>query len=223
MRLLTKQNVLWVVLFMLVVTAGVGIWAVFSDEIGEIQEKILITTGTISGACILMLPCLAHTERPYLRHAAWTGVVLILGTAVFTIVMVWVWVEPGNRAMEKTMASGWIASVAAFLAFITLLAKPAKAWAWGQAVTVLLIATLAALVIYSVWVKVDWGEEILATNAILMTLGIISAWVLHVVQWLANRRPGPGRVMCPRCGKVCALEPGDMQCSRCSTVFAVRA
>ena len=30
MRLLTKQNVLWVVLSMLVVTAGVAIWAVFS-------------------------------------------------------------------------------------------------------------------------------------------------------------------------------------------------
>jgi len=219
--LLTKQNVLWVVLFMLVVTAGVGIWAVFSDEIGEIQEKILVTTSTISGACILMLPCLAHTERPYLRHPAWTGVALILGTVVFTIVMVWV--EPGSRTMEKTMASGWIASVAAFLAFITLLAKPAKVWTWVQAVTVLLIATLAAMVIYSVWVKVDWGEEILATNAILMTLGLISAWVLHIVQWLADRRPGPGRVMCPRCGKVCDLEPGDMQCSRCPTVFAVKS
>ena len=62
MRSLTKQNVLWVVMLMLVVTAGVGIWAVFSDEMGDIQARILITTGTISGACILMLPCLAHTE-----------------------------------------------------------------------------------------------------------------------------------------------------------------
>lgn len=223
MRLLTKQNVLWVMLCMLVVTAGVGIWAVFSDEIGDIQEKILVTTGTISGACILMLPCLAHTERRYLRHSAWTGVVLILGTAVFTIVMVWT--EPDIRPLGKTMASGWIASVAAFLAFVTLLAKPAKAWAWVQAVTVLLTATLAAMIIYSVWVQVDWGEEILATNAILMTLGLISAWVLHIVQWLANRRPGPGQVMCPRCGKVCAEEkPGYyIHCSRCPTIFGVKS
>jgi hypothetical protein len=35
MQSLVKQYVLWVVLFMLVVTAGVGIWAVFSDEMGE--------------------------------------------------------------------------------------------------------------------------------------------------------------------------------------------
>ena len=221
MRSLIKQYVLWVVLFMLVVTAGVGIWAVFSDELGDIQRKILITTATISGACILMLPCLAHTERRYLCHAAWTGVVLIAGTALLTIVIVWV--EPGSRTMEKTMASGWIASAAAFAAFITLFAKPAKAWTWVQAVTVLLIATLAAEIIYSVWVQVDWGEEILATNAILMTLGIISAWVLHVVQWLASRRPGPGYLMCPRCGKTCAEEPGDIECTRCSTVFAVKA
>jgi hypothetical protein len=121
------------------------------------------------------------------------------------------------------MASAWIASAAVFAAFITLLAKSAKAWTWVQAVTVLLIATLAAELIYSVWVQVDWGEEILATNAILMTLGIISASVLHVVQWLASRRLGPGRVMCPRCGKVCVQQPGDMQCSRCSTVFTVKA
>ena len=85
MRTLIKQNVLWVVLFMLLVTAGVAIWAVFSDEMGEIQEKILITTGTISGACILVLPCLAQTEHRYLRHAAWTGVVLISGTAALTV------------------------------------------------------------------------------------------------------------------------------------------
>ena len=59
-----------------------------------------------------MLPCLAQTEHRYLRHAAWTGVVLISGTAALTIVLVWL--EPGSRAMEKTMASGWIASAAAF-------------------------------------------------------------------------------------------------------------
>ena len=220
MRSLIKQNILWVVLFMLVVTAVVAIWAVFSDEMGKTQGKILITTGTISGACILMLPCLAQTERRYLRHAAWTGVVVISVTAVLTIVMVWV--EPDGRAMEKTVVSGWIASAATFAAFITLLAKPSKGGAWVQAVTVLLIATLAAELIYSVWVQVDWGEEILATNAILMTLGIISAWVLHVAQWLANRRLEPGRVLCPRCGKVCAQQPGDMQCGRCLTVFAVK-
>ena len=51
----------------------------------------------------------------------------------------------------------------------------------------LLIGTLASELIYSVWVHVHWGEEIVATNAILMTLGIISVWVLHVVQWLASR------------------------------------
>jgi hypothetical protein len=71
--MLTKKNVLWVVLSMLVVTAAVGIWAVFSDHIDKTQEKILLTTGVISAACILMLPCLAHTERKYLRHAAWAG------------------------------------------------------------------------------------------------------------------------------------------------------
>ena len=221
MRSLTKQNVLWVVMLMLVVTAGVGIWAVFSDEMGDIQARILITTGTISGACILMLPCLAHTESKYLCHAAWTGVGIILGTALLTIVVVWF--EPGIEAMRKTMLSGWIASAAALAAFITLLAKPAKAWTWVQAVTVLLIGTLAAELIYSVWVHVEWGEDILATNAILMTLGIISAWVLHVVQWLASRHPGPGHVMCPRCGRVCPEQPGDIQCSRCSTVFVVKA
>jgi hypothetical protein len=224
MRSMIKKNVPWVVLGMLVVTAVVAIWAVISDEMGEIQEKILMTTGTLSGGCILILPCLARTERRYGLHAAWTGVVLISGTAVLTVVIVWV--EPDSRAMERAMISGWIASAAAFAAFITLLAKLSKRWAWVQAVTVLLIATLAAELIYSVWVQVDWGEEILATNVILMTLGIISAWVLHVVQWLASRRPGPpgpGRVMCPRCGKACDQQPGDMQCGHCSTVFAVKA
>jgi hypothetical protein len=67
------------------------------------------------------------------------------------------------------------------------------------------------------------GIKILVTNAILMSLGIISAWVLHVIHWLASRRPGPGRVMCPRCGRVCVETPGDIKCSRCSTVFAVKA
>ena len=220
MPLLTKQNLLWVVLFMMVITSGVGIWAVFSDEIGDIQVKILITTSTISGACILMLPCFAHTESKYLCHAAWTGVGVILGTALLTIVIVWF--EPGIDAVRKTMFSGWIASGAAFAAFITLLAKPAKAWTWVQAATVFLIATLAAEIIYSVWVDVDWGEEILATNAILMTLGIISTYVLHVVRSLASRRPGPGQVMCPRCGRVCPEEPGDIQCSHCSAVFVLK-
>jgi hypothetical protein len=150
----------------------------------------------------------------------WTGVLVISGTAVLTAVVVWC--EPGSPTLEKTLGSGCIVSAAAFAAFITLLAKLPQRWAWVPVVTILLISTLAAELVYSVWVQVDWGEEILATNAILMTLGIISAWVLHVVQWLANRRPGPGRVMCPRCGKVCDEEPGDIQCSRCSTVFAVK-
>jgi hypothetical protein len=56
---------------------------------GEIQEDILVTTATISGVCILMLPCLARTEPRYFRHAAWAGVVLIVGTGGPTIVLVW--------------------------------------------------------------------------------------------------------------------------------------
>jgi hypothetical protein len=216
-----KQSILWVLLLTLVATAGVAIWAVLIGEIGDIPEKVLITCGTVSGACILMLPCLAQTEHKYFRYAAWTSVVLILSTAGLTVIFVWT--EPGDLATEKLMGSGWIASAAAFAAFVTLLAKLTKAWTWVQAATVLLIATLAGELIYSVWVQVDTGEKILVTNAILMSLGIISTWVLHVIQWLSSRRPGPGRVMCPRCGLVCVETPGDMRCSRCSTVFVVKA
>lgn len=221
MRAPNKQTILWVVLLMLAVTAVVGIGAVFSDGIGEIQQKILVTTGTVSGACILMLPCFAHTEHRYLRHSAWSAAAIISATAVLTMLIVWL--EPRSRPLEQTMVSGWIVSAAAFAAFITLLAKLAKTWTWVQPVTVLLIATLAASLVYAVWEQVDWGEDILAANAILMTLGIIAAWVLHVVNWLASRRPEPGHLMCPRCGCVCAEQPGDMQCSRCSTVFAIKA
>jgi hypothetical protein len=221
MQSLMKQYVLWVVLLTLVVTAAVAIWAVFSDEWGDLQEKILITSGTISGAFILMLPCVAQAEHPYLRPAAWAGVALIVGAAALTLVVVWL--EPDSRVTEKMMVSLWIASAAVFTAFVTLLAKLNRAWTWLQAVTVVLITTLAVELIYSVWVQVDWGEEILATNVILVTLGIISAWVLHVVQWLASRRPGPGQVMCPRCGRVCVEDSGDIKCTRCSTVFVVKA
>ncbi len=128
--MLTKKNVLWVVLSMLVVTAAVGIWAVFSDHIGKTQEKILLTTGIISAACILMLPCLAHTERKYLCHAAWTGVILILGTAVLTIAVVWI--EPGSRVMEKVMASGWVASAAAFATNLDWEAFAAAVHRWSS-------------------------------------------------------------------------------------------
>ena len=127
--------------------------------------------------------------------------------------------HPGGRANVSDRVD-WLG--AAFGAFVTLLAKVPKAWTWVQGVTVLLIATLAAELIYAVWADADWGEKILATNAILMTLGVISAWLLHVFQWLARHRPEPGQVMCPRCGKVRAQQPGDMECSRCSAVFAVK-
>lgn len=220
MRARITQSMPWVVLFMLAVTAGVAIWAVFSEQMDEIKAKILITSGTISGACILILPCLAHVERKYLGQAAWTGVVLIAGTAILTLVTVWGELE--SEVVGKTMATAWIVSTAVFAAFVTLLAKLAKSWIWVHGVTVLLIATLAAELVYSVWVPVRWGEEIVATNAILMTLGIISAWVLHVSQWLASRRPQPGQVMCPRCGKLRDQQPGDMQCIHCSTVFTVK-
>jgi len=122
-RLPTKRDLLWVVLAMLVVTAGVGIWAIFSDGVGSFKRRS-VTTGTISGACFLALPCLAHTEREYLRHTAWTGIGVISGTAVLTIGGRLV--EPRSRPVEQVMASGWIAAAAAFASSITLLARPSR-------------------------------------------------------------------------------------------------
>ena len=151
-------------------TAVIAIISVLSGEFGELQWKILATTGTISAASICAMSCAAFIEKRKLLKLGLSGIILSIIAAV--LVIFGLWPEIDSDAYWKITASVAVFAVEFAHAFLLVLPQLDDRQKWFQLFSAVSIFILACLIVNAVWLEVDDEVyyRILAVAAIVVAL-----------------------------------------------------
>jgi heme/copper-type cytochrome/quinol oxidase subunit 4 len=156
----------------LILTALIAIVSVLSGTFGEIQEKILATTFTISAASFCSMACAAFMEKKKRPALGMTGIVLCVLTAVLVIIGIW-WMQDREPYWKATGTCGVLA-LAFTHAFLLALPNLDDRQKWVQFVSFVCIGILSALILVAIWFhNQEWEEmynRVLTVTAILVGL-----------------------------------------------------
>ena len=137
----------------LVLTALIAIVVVFSNEFGDLQQRILATTFTISIGSICAMSCAAFIERKKMVTLGLTGFITSAITAFLLILLIWSSME--DKFWVKLIGSLITASFAFAHAFLLALPELEKQYKWVQSVTAVSIFILAVQIIIAIWMELE--------------------------------------------------------------------
>jgi hypothetical protein len=202
-----------------------GVMAILSGG-GDLQNRILATTSTISVASLCALSCAALWERKKERFLPVSGIALTLLAALLVIIAVWA--NGHNDPYMRFMICVIAFAVASSHLSLLSLANLAGGFRWGLVSAYVGDYLLAALVAWITEVGRAPSAFELKTIAIL-SIAVASISILipifHRLSASAIREaalPLTAEVMCPCCGARRPCLPGEMQCAACGGVFSVK-
>lgn len=209
-------------------TAGIIVIVSGSGQVGSTEAHVLETTGLLSLAVLLLLPCvLAHETKRFRTLTFLPALAAACIFAGFGLAVYLVWEDPigdtpAKLAWSFGIAGGGLAHVC-LLSLLTL--RPGHEWVRLLAVGFTLC--LAALLINAFWtIPVeggfdDWKVRLFAVIAILAAAtSLLAALVERIAGGGAARVLEPRRAAyCPNCGA--GLPDGALQCGRCGARFRV--
>jgi hypothetical protein len=219
-----SRRLLSIVLLTIAVTAALGVYAVAVPQFGELQAKVLGTSASVSGACILTLACLPGWERNRLRPLSQFGTAAaVLG---FALLIAGIWSEPSadywKAAVTVLLLALW-AGIASLLALARLVSR----YRWVFWTAIALVFCFAAIGMGGMWSEPSAGAYARVAGAV----GVLTAAFVLAVPVLhrANRGQrsggptGPSLVgFCPSCGSAVRAEPDrTMSCPQCRSRFRV--
>jgi hypothetical protein len=205
------------VLGAIALTAALGLYAVVVPDFGELQEKILGTSASISGASVLVLACAPAWERRLYLPVPLLGAAA--SVAAFALIVIGIWSEPSHDAYWKTMGTmlfvaGW-GALASLLALAPL--TPRHRWTFFAAAGLTFL--LAVLGVVGMWSEPD--SEVFGR----VTAGVAVLAAAFVVTVPVLSRAGRSEAVaatpagyCPRCGRS-LVRTGA--CDGCEARFSV--
>ncbi len=169
-------------------TAIIAVISVLKGEFGELEEKILATTLTISAASICSMSCAAFIDR---KKVAWLGLLgIVLSVLASVLLIAGMWTEIENEVCWKITITLGVLAAAFAHAFLLALPELDEGHKWVQTASSVFIGILALQIIVAVWGEiedVDWYYRILAAVAIIVGLETL------VIPILMKLRKGDGR------------------------------
>ena len=130
----------------MILSTAIGLLAVFKSNSYEIL-RILVTSSTITTACICSIACAAFIERKDRKAIGLTGMVSCVIAAVLVIVATWV--DPSEEFWKLTLTFVVIAGVLTHSLFISI-PELEKKFVWIKITTVTFISVLGILLIFSI-------------------------------------------------------------------------
>lgn len=205
-----------------VVSAGMGIYALLVGDFGETEGRILATTFSVSAASILAMACAAAWERG--RLAALPPAGAAVAVAAFTLVIIGVWSEPGAAAYWKSTVTLLILSVVAAHASLLSLVRLAPAQQWAMRSAFVASAVLTALLLVVVW-RESGGATMgrwVGVAAIVLSATTIMVPVFGRIRRIdvaGALAAAPAVAFCPRCGEALDAPSGEVTCGGCGVRF----
>ncbi len=209
----------------IVANAVLGIWALLSGDFGETQGKILATSFLVSAAMLSILVNIPALRRRSLWPAPVVGGAT--GALGFALFIALVWAEADGDDWFKFAGSLLVVAAAATLASsLALIATPGRLRLIQTAVYVL-VAALAATIIYGLWFEPDtaWYARLVGVEGVLVAAATLLVPVLS--RFAARHEPQRSPVLpiggaqarfCPSCGNPVEPQPlGSATVSVCGT------
>lgn len=185
-----KKIFLYLLACSILLSALMGIWAIVSDEFGDLQVKILLMTLTIVGTSILGLACGAFLESPQnlrLKPIPKIGIVCAVVCALASFWLIWEYSGASEKISFKLF---FVSLIFAFsLAQLSLLsmARLAKRFVWSlaaaYAVILILDSIFSAIIIFELF-----GDD----GLVLRLIGVLSVVaasltvMIPIFHWLSR-------------------------------------
>jgi hypothetical protein len=220
-----RRRLLGVVLASIAVNAALGIYALTVPHFGELQGKVLETSGCVTGAGLLVLACLPALERRRLVVVPRVGIAAsVLG---FALLVCGAWIPPDAAAFWKTAGTILIAAAVSVLVSLLSLAELAPRYRPALPAAGLLAVALAGMSLHVVWS--DGSSEAyaraLGVVAVLLAATTVAVPILHRASRGAApvALPSGGDVrFCPHCGRRLASATRiETTCTACGATFRV--
>ncbi len=220
-----RRALLSIVLGSIAVNAALGIYALLVPDFGDLQAKVLGTSGCVTGAGMLALACLPAWERQKLALVPLAG--MAAAAAGSGLLVVGIWAEPGGEAFTKTALTLLWLAVALALSSLVSLARLAPRYRWAYPAVVSLALLLVALGAAALWGEFSDKSFYrgLGVVAVLLAAVTLAVPILHRASRheLAPAEPGARPVgFCPRCGRSLSAEAdAETTCPGCGARFIV--
>ena len=218
-RRILRVGALWALFASLAVSALMGIAAIGSNDPGDTEAKLLLTTFSFFGASAITLACGLAWERDRL------GVVPVLGIASglagLVLVVASIWADFESDTWWKAFASEITIALAATHASLVAVFSSEQRFRGGAYAAYVLASVAVALTLIGVWGSVGdpfwrlYGTVMVLLLALTIALPVLRRIAGPATQW--DRQKAQAR-FCPGCGT--ALEsPGAESCGACGARF----
>ncbi len=228
MRSRTQRALLLGFISSIVCCGLAGIYCLLLGRFGQLEGRILTTTGAVAAAAILGLAAAV----PWERHR-WPPIGLLgfMATSLaFVLVLLAVWGDIDSAApwFDKTMYLACVVAVALPYAGLLSLARLRRTYEWARVATVVSIVLLAAQISFTILAEVNeepWFRA-MGALAIVSVCGTLAVAVLHRVSAIRVRE-GIRTVelalslTCPRCDRTQQLPVGRSKCVECGLRFSI--
>ena len=221
-----RRPLLAVVGASIAVNAALGIYALVGPHFGSLQGRVLGTSGSVTGAGVLVLACLPAWERGRLAFVPRLGVTA--APVGFGLVVIGLWARIDSGAYGKALGTVLIVAVVCVTACVLALADLAPRYRRMFPVAVGLAVVLGTAIDIGIWVGFPggWYGRAVGVVAVLFAAAGVLVPILHRAsrgEPAAAAPAQPAIRFCPACGSPVAPLPGhDAACSGCGARFQVR-
>ena len=230
-RLAIRPLVFRTIILLVIVNATAGITVIVAgggSQIGDTESNILLTTGMLSLAALLLLPCvLAHEAgrpRPFTLLPSFAVSCLLIG---FSLGIYLLWTDPSGDTPEKIAWSFGIAGGGGSFVCLISLVRMRRGFVWPQLLAIVFSAVLTAMIVSAFWSDFaddsidDWKTRVFIVAAILTAATSLLVPVVNLM--LRSRPQGSGTPhrasFCPNCAAVLHME--EPRCLACGVRFRV--
>ncbi len=169
-----RKAFLFLLIGSVAVCALMGIGVILFGTFGELEQKILATTFTITCTSILGLACGAYYESKGAKALPFAGISFALISAVMVIFLIWAHRDTGDIFAKSTVTATMLAATCSLLSLVSL-AKLDRRFAWSRYLVIFASVFLDAILLWLLWYEPQGESEVVSR-----TIGVLSIVIASV-------------------------------------------
>ena len=169
-----RKAFLFLLIGSVAICALLGIGVILFGTFGELEQKILGTTFTITCTSILGLACGAYYEAKGAKALPFAGISFALISAVMVIFLIWAHRDTGDIFAKSTVTATMLAATCSLLSLVSL-AKLDRRFAWSRYLVIFASVVLDAILLWLLWYEPQGESEVVSR-----TIGVLSIVIASV-------------------------------------------